>query len=429
MQDLQCQLGEFMTIEHFHHTGFLSIPDVRGVPRDIFRDSHSLVLGDFERAEARLLADTSPSGLALAKLSTLLFLKLQNLCNPIFQATLRSTYKTFYGTSFLLYYAYMLEYCHMSGVGTVIDIEHTRDQLSQAKLVLAFRTFIYDVIKFFAEIVRLVYHHLSCLGSSKEDLCGAVLFALSTCPDVDFVRFINVMRRDFILQQGPFSPTFSAAAQLDFLRKSTVAEYSLLSKDNRYNLGPPADGFILVAGKSPAVPAVPPSLPDSLPTFANKPAWEYVPPLPGKSNKREVEGRTLYWCTNHAKSPCCLTFVNNGQWVVHHPNQCHLKKPKAGPPSVTPDPSAVPPTVLVAALPAAPPVVPPPSSAGGSLSYSTVASGEPLLMRSKLKQILEGGDPTQVAGLFAFTKLLALLRIPILANPSDPVVRLLSYFF
>ena len=164
---------------------------------------------------------------------------------------------------------------------------------------------------------------------------------------------------------------------------------------------PPADGFILVAGKSPAVPAVPPSLPDSLPTFANKPAWEYVPPLPGKSNKREVEGRTLYWCTNHAKSPRCLTFVNTGQWVVHHPTQCRLKKPKPGPPSVTPAPSAVPPTVLVAALPAAPPVVPPPSSAGGSLSYSTVASGEPLLMRSKLKQILEGGDPTQVAGLFA----------------------------
>ena len=187
----------------------------------------------------------------------------------------------------------MLEYCHMSGVGTVIDIEHTCDQLSQAKLVLAFRTFIYDVIKFFAEIVRLVYHHLSCLGSSKEDLCGAVLFALSTCPDVDFVRFINVMRRDFILQQGPFSPTFSAAAQLDFLRKSTVAKYSLLSKDNQCNLGPPADGFILVAGKSTAVSAVPPSLPNSLPTFANKPGWEYVPPLPGKYNKRKVEGRTL----------------------------------------------------------------------------------------------------------------------------------------
>ena len=85
-----------MTIEHFHHTGFLSIPDVRGVPRDIFRDSHSLVLGDFEHAEARLLADTAASGLALAKLSTLLFLKLQNLCTPVFQATLRGSYKPFY---------------------------------------------------------------------------------------------------------------------------------------------------------------------------------------------------------------------------------------------------------------------------------------------------------------------------------------------
>ena len=76
---------------YFHHTGFLSIPDVHGVPCDIFRDSHSLVLGDFEHAEARLLADTAASGLALAKLSTLLFLKLQNLCNPVFQATICST--------------------------------------------------------------------------------------------------------------------------------------------------------------------------------------------------------------------------------------------------------------------------------------------------------------------------------------------------
>lgn len=156
MQDLQCQLGEFMQIEHFHHTGFLSIPDACGVPRDIFRDSNSLVLSDFERAEARLLADTTPAGIALAKLSTLLFLKLQNLCTPAFQALLRGSYKPFYGTSFLLYYAYMLEYCHLLGVGTVIDIEIARDQLSPAKLVLAFRTYLYDVVKFFAAIASFL---------------------------------------------------------------------------------------------------------------------------------------------------------------------------------------------------------------------------------------------------------------------------------
>ena len=96
MQDFQCQLGEFMTIEHFHHNGLLSILDVRGMPRDIIRDSSSLVLGDFERADVWLLSDSSPSGLALAKLSTLLFLKLQNLCTPVFQATLRGSYKPFY---------------------------------------------------------------------------------------------------------------------------------------------------------------------------------------------------------------------------------------------------------------------------------------------------------------------------------------------
>ena len=38
-----------------------------------------------------------------------------------------------------------------------------------------------------------------------------------------------------------------------------------------------------------------------------------------------------------------------------------------------------------------------PSPAAGALSYSNVASGEPLLMRAKLKQVLDGGDPTQVS--------------------------------
>lgn len=54
MLDLQHQLGEFMMIEYFPHSGFLSIPDARGVSRDIFGDSNSLVLDDFERAEAHL---------------------------------------------------------------------------------------------------------------------------------------------------------------------------------------------------------------------------------------------------------------------------------------------------------------------------------------------------------------------------------------
>ena len=303
MQDLQCQLGEFMQIEHFHHTGFLSIPDACGVPRDIFRDSNSLVFSDFERAEARLLADTTPAGIALAKLSTLLFLKLQNLCTPAFQALLRGSYKPFYGTSFLLYYAYMLEYCHLSGVGTVIDIEIARDQLSPAKLVLAFRTYLYDVVKFFAAIVRLV-DQLARLGSTKEDLCGAVLSALSTCPDIDFVRFINALRRDFILKQGQFSSSSSVTTQFDFLRRTTIAEFSLLSKDNRYNIGSSADGFVLVAGKPPpSQGATIPTLSTAPQTFANKLEWEYQPPLPGKSNKRAVEGRPVYWCTSHAKEP------------------------------------------------------------------------------------------------------------------------------
>ena len=127
-----------------------------------------------------------------------------------------------------------------------------------------------------------------------------------------------------------------------------------------------------------------------------KPTGNINPPLPGKSNKREVEGRSLYWSVHHAHSPRCLHFINTGQWVVHHPTQCRLKKTKSRPPSVPPP---VPATALVAATPAVPTVLPSPAT--GALSYSTVASGEPLLMRTKLKQVLDGGDPTQVAGLFA----------------------------
>ena len=104
-----------------------------------------------------LLAESFPTGQALAKLSTLIFLKLQNSCTPIFQAILRSTYKPFYGTSFFLYYAYMLEYCHMSGVGTVIDIKNVREQLSQqAKPVLAFRSFLYDAVKISIQLGSMI---------------------------------------------------------------------------------------------------------------------------------------------------------------------------------------------------------------------------------------------------------------------------------
>ena len=110
----------------------------------------------------------------------------------------------------------------MSGVGTVIDIELAREQLSQSKLVLAFRTHLYDVVKFFADIVRLV-DQLSRLGSSKEDLCGAILFALSTCPDADFVRFINALRRDFILKQGSFFHNFYGSRPVRLPLQTTVA--------------------------------------------------------------------------------------------------------------------------------------------------------------------------------------------------------------
>ena len=179
-----------------------------------------------------------------------------------------------------------------------------------------------------------------------------------------------------LTKQGSFFHTFTDTAQFYYLRNTTVAEFSLLSKDNRYNVGSSADGFVFVAGKHqpPPIPGLPVP-PAGSPTFANKADWEYQPPLPGKSNKREVEGRSLYWCVHHAHSPRCLHFINTGQWVVHHPTQCCLKKTKSSPPSVPPP---VPAAALVAATPAVPNVLPSPATS--ALSYS---------------------DPTQVAGLFA----------------------------
>ena len=42
VENLQCQLVKFMTIEHFHHMGFLSIHNFHRVPCDILCDSNSL---------------------------------------------------------------------------------------------------------------------------------------------------------------------------------------------------------------------------------------------------------------------------------------------------------------------------------------------------------------------------------------------------
>jgi hypothetical protein len=146
MQDLQLQLSEFIELNHLEHTGFLTIPDHSGIERDIFRDAAFLKLPDFERADKLYCSDNNESTRDLRKISALLFQKLQNLCSPAFQATMRSTYKPFYFTSFLLYYSYMLEHCNLSGVGAVIDMEVYMKQLTHTSLTALFKTHLYNVI-------------------------------------------------------------------------------------------------------------------------------------------------------------------------------------------------------------------------------------------------------------------------------------------
>ena len=156
IRDLQVQLGEFVEIEHLNNTGILFINDHTGIKQNIFQDTAFLTLTDFEQAdELHNIGNLKPDQ-DLQKISTLLFQKLQNLCTPDFQSTMRTTYKDFYGTSFFLYYAHILEHCNLSGVGVVIDMEQYMEQLTNANLIVLFKSHHFNVIKFFADIVQIV---------------------------------------------------------------------------------------------------------------------------------------------------------------------------------------------------------------------------------------------------------------------------------
>jgi hypothetical protein len=394
MHDLQLQLSEFIELNHLEHTGFLTIPDQSGVERDIFRDAAFLKLPDFERADKLYYSDDNESSRNLRKISALLFQKLQNLCNPEFQATMRSTYKPFYSTSFLLYYSYMLEHCNLSGVGAVIDMEVYMEQLTHTSLTTLFKTHLYDVIRFFAAVIRIM-ESLHRIGGHQDSMCGPMLVALATCPDPGFVRFILNHRRDFVLHQGLFSDPRDSI-RFDLLRKDVVAEYSLLTKDNRYDVGVPADGFVLVvAGKKTPTRRSP-----DVETSSNKKDWEYHPPPPGTSQKKDVDGEMHYWCTGHAKSRYSTAFVNTGQWVKHKPHECRMKKrqqekkdERAPAPALTSAPSAL---VNATNLPAVTPAV-----STLPLTYAGVASGETLPMRAKLKALIDNADPSKMASLYA----------------------------
>jgi hypothetical protein len=199
-----------------------------------------------------------------------------------------------------------------------------------------------------------------------------------------------------VLHQGIFSDPRDSV-RFDLLRKDVVAKYSLLTKDNRYEVGTVADGFVLVAGKTK-------SNQSPTETSANKKEWEYHPPPPGTSQKKEIDGEMHYWCTGHAKSRYSTAFVNTGQWVKHKPHECRVKKRQREQKNeqtvsvkisddVTPSPAAL---VNAATIPATTPSVAVPP-----LTYAGVAAGDTLPMRAKLKALIDNADPSKMASLYA----------------------------
>ena len=397
IRDLQVQLGEFVEIEHLNNTGFLFIDDYTGVKRNIFRDTAFLKLTDFEKADKLQNIGNLTSDQDLRKISTLLFQKLQNLCTPDFQTTMRTTYKDFYGTSFFLYYAHILEHCNLSGVGVVIDMEQFMEQLTNANLIVLFKTHHFNVIKFFADVVRIV-ESLHRIGGKHDSLCGPVLAALATCPDKSFVRYVLDHRKHFVLNQGPLFTITSDSARFDLLRKDAVAEYALLTKDNRYETGLPADGFVLVGTRNKPSNAVSPTSP-STESSTNRKEWEFHPPLKGGPTKKTIDNRVFYWCTAHAKSRYSTAFVNTGQWVTHKTSDCRLQKLKDSKKSANKNEVTNNSTTIDTK--SAETSVGPANIKVENPSYKSTASSEMLPMRAKLKAMIDNADVTKMASLYA----------------------------
>ena len=93
----------------------------------------------------------------------------------------------------------------------------------------------------------------------------------------------------------------SDSAWFDLLRKDASAEYSLLTKDNRFETDLPSDGFVLVGtSNKPATAATPP--PCLTESSTNRKQWEFLPPPKGGTTKKIVDNQIFYWCTAHAKS-------------------------------------------------------------------------------------------------------------------------------
>ena len=67
-------------------------------------------------------------------------------------------------------------------------------------------------------------------------------------------------------------------------------------------------------------------------TQEKKVSWKKVAPKPVKPQIREFKGKTYHWCPHHK------------MWMLHHPTECLLGQPKAGPAVSTPPPTEASPT-------------------------------------------------------------------------------------
>ena len=151
---------------------------------------------------------------------------------------------------------------------------------------------------------------------------------------------------------------------------------------------------LLVAGKTTNNKSPPPVF-SGVECSTNKKDWEFFPPPSGTSQKKDVQGQTYYWCTSHAKSRYSTAFVNTGQWVMHKPSDCRLKKQRQ-------DPDAVLQSEPPSSSSSVPSSVPPSSvTVNPKSTYAAVTSRDMLPMRTKLKAMIDNADPTKMASLYA----------------------------
>jgi hypothetical protein len=135
---------------------------------------------------------------------------------------MRGPYNPFYGNSFLLFYAYILECCQLTSLRTIIDVQRYLYKLSKAICTTDFQQLNYDVSIFFSNITAIFL-------------------------------FIGNQHCDFLLKVSPYLATSSDVAKCDVISNRATSKYLLFDKDGWYystKTGLAADAFALITTKT-----------------------------------------------------------------------------------------------------------------------------------------------------------------------------------